>query len=465
MTTFDDVDLGPGVTETDRSDQPTLVTANVPARARPTVAEAIRPLVEALVGDVPVRIELWDGSYLGPIDSPAGVVHVRSADAVRRLLYAPGELGLGRAYVAGDLDFDGDVLELIRALRPAAPDVALRPKVVLAALATARRIGALGPPLPPPREEAHQRGLLHSLRRDRRAISHHYDVGNEFYDLVLGESMTYSCARFARPDMTLVEAQASKHDLIARKLGLHERPGQRLLDVGCGWGSMAIHAATHHGARVTGVTISREQAQRARARVEAAGVADLVEIRLQDYRELAGPGGVPPERFDAISSIGMFEHVGRARMAEYFSILHGLLTPTGRLVNHAISMVGSSEFSSRTFIGRYVFPDGEVLDVGDVILAMQGAGFEVRDVESLREHYAETLRHWVRNLEANWDEAVRLVGEARARVWRLYMAGSSIGFEDGGLGLHQVVGVRATDDGMSGMPRTRDGWATGERRP
>jgi cyclopropane-fatty-acyl-phospholipid synthase len=329
---------------------------------------------------------------------------------------------------------------------------------VWGALNAARRTGAIGLPLAPPAEEARPRGWRHSLGRDRQAISHHYDVGNEFYDLVLGESMTYSCARFARADMTLVEAQTSKHDLIARKLGLHHRPGQRLLDVGCGWGSMAIHAATHYGAQVTGVTISREQADRARRRVEAAGVADRVEIRLQDYRELAGGDG--GGRFDAISSIGMFEHVGRARMAEYFSILHSLLVPTGRLMNHAISMVGSEQFSSRTFIGRYVFPDGEVLDVGEVVRAMQQAGLEVRDVESLREHYAETLRHWVRNLESNWDEAVTLVGEARARIWRLYMAGSSIGFEDGGLGLHQVLGVRATESGISAMPRTRDGWAT-----
>jgi cyclopropane-fatty-acyl-phospholipid synthase len=285
-------------------------------------------------------------------------------------------------------------------------------------------------------------------------VSHHYDVSNDFYALVLGPAMTYSCARFDRPGMTLVEAQASKHELISRKLGLHLRPEARLLDVGCGWGSMAMHAAANHGAHVVGVTISKEQAQRARERVAEAGLEDQVEIRLQDYRDLKG------ERFDAISSVGMFEHVGKARMSEYFSTLHGLLHPTGRLLNHAISSVGGSKLGSRTFVYRYVFPDGELIDVGDVIHAMQDAGFEVRDVESLREHYDTTLRHWVANLEEHWDEAVAMVGESRARIWRLYMAGSAVGFEDGGLSLHQVLGVRDGDEGYSGMPANRDAWAT-----
>jgi cyclopropane-fatty-acyl-phospholipid synthase len=262
--------------------------------------------------------------------------------------------------------------------------------------------------------------------------------------------MAYSCGYHATPDTPLEEAQRAKLDLVCTKLGLE--PGMRMLDVGCGWGSMAMHAAAYHHAKVVAVTISRAQAEYARARVAEAGLTDQVEIRLQDYREVRG------ELFDAISSIGMFEHVGASRMALYFERLRSLLGPKGRLLNHAISSRGGSRLPSRSFTYRYVFPDGELIDVGEVTLAMQRAGFEVRDVESLREHYALTLRQWVANLESRWDEAVRMVGEPRARVWRLYMAGSALGFEDGGLGLHQVLGVVPSPSGESGMPMTRQSW-------
>ena len=347
------------------------------------------------------------------------------------------------------------MLEAIRVLRPAGQNLRASALRALPRAATAvRRLGAIGRPLPPPPEEARPWGRRHSAQRDAQVIGHHYDVGNAFYELVLGPSMTYSCARFADPKMSLAEAQASKHDLVCRKLGLPEKPGMRLLDVGCGWGSMAIHAASNYGATVVGVTISREQQASARQRVKEAGLADQVEIRLQDYRDLAG------ERFDAVSSIGMSEHVGGAHIGEYFTMLASLLVPGGRLLNHAISTVGGSKLGRRTFMHRYVFPDGELLDVGQTVMAMQNAGFEVRDVESLREHYALTLRQWVTNLEENWDAAAALVGARRARVWRLYMAGSAVGFEDGGLGIHQVLGTIASADGFSGMDRTRDGWAT-----
>jgi cyclopropane-fatty-acyl-phospholipid synthase len=291
------------------------------------------------------------------------------------------------------------------------------------------------------------------LARDSQAISHHYDVGNDFYELVLGPSMTYSCARFTNGATTLEEAQAAKHELVSRKLGLHEKPGARLLDVGCGWGSMALHAARHHGAAVVAVTLSASQADYARRRAADAGFSDQIDIRLQDYRDLSG------ERFDAISSIGMFEHVGSSQMARYFETLRPLLHPTGRLLNHAISSPGGAKVTSRSFIGRYVFPDSELQDVGSVLLAMQRAGFEIRDVESLREHYSRTLHAWVANLESNWTSALSLVGAARARVWRLYMAGSAVGFDDGGLGVHQVLGVAPAADGSSGMPMTRDDWS------
>lgn len=415
-------------------------------------ADRVAPLVDALAPNLAVRVELWDGTVIGTPDGPT--VRIRSVDALRRLLWAPGELGLGRAYVAGDIDIDGDIFDAVFALRPAGSQLRIGPRQLAAVITTARRAGALGRPLPPPPEEARPRGVRHSIRRDARVVSHHYDVGNDFYRLVLGPSMTYSCARFADPETTLVDAQASKHDLVCRKLGLDGRPGARLLDVGCGWGSMAIHAATRYRAQVVGITISREQRDSARQRVAEAGVADLVDIRLQDYREMT------EERFDAISSIGMSEHVGRARIEEYFSGLASLLAPRGRLLNHAISAVGGSKLGRRTFMGRYVFPDGELLDVGDTVLAMEAAGLEVRDVESLREHYATTLRHWVANLETNWDEVVSLVGDRRARVWRLYMAASAVGFEDGGLAVHQALGVARDLNGTSAMPPTRDGWAT-----
>ncbi len=421
-----------------------------------TAAHALEPLLTEVLGPrLPVRIELWDGSTIGPVPTP-GVLRVRSRDALRRLLWAPDELGLSRAYVAGDLDLDGDIFETLERLRDAVAHEGHRAlRLALRALAAARATGAFGPPLPPPPEEARPRGRRHSPQRDAAAVRHHYDVGNDFYELVLGPSMTYSCARFSDPATTLEDAQASKHELIARKLGLAEHPGSRLLDVGCGWGSMAIHAALHHGASVVGITISREQAVRARERVAAAGASHLVEIREQDYRDLDDA-----EPFDAISSIGMFEHVGESRMAEYFALLRRVLRPEGRLLNHAISRVGASRLRRRSFSGRYVFPDGELIDVGHVTLAMESAGYEVRDVECLREHYARTLRAWVANLEAGWDAAVALVGERRARIWRLYMAASTLGFEEGALSVHQVLGVTPTASGASGMPPTRDGWQT-----
>ncbi len=442
--------------------QVTEPAARAPSGPPSGAAALMAPLLEVFFPDgLPVRFTFWDGTELGADlvdltypregDPAENAVHIASPNALRRLLYAPGELGLGRAYVAGDLDFTGDIFGV---LGPLEHHVAGH-KVGLGDLRTlvgaTVRAGALGPPPAPPPEEAHQRGRRHSRRRDAQAIGHHYDVGNDFYRLVLGPSMTYSCARFETPDATLEDAQASKLDLVCRKLGLDARPGMRLLDVGCGWGELARHAARHYDAQVVGVTISREQLDWGRQATAAAGLDDRVELRLQDYREVRG-------EFDAISSVGMFEHVGSSRMAEYFDDLRALLVPRGRLLNHAISSVGGSRLGSRSFIGRYVFPDGELIDVGEVLLAMEAAGFEVRDVESLREHYATTLRHWVRNLEARWDEAVSMAGIGRARVWRLYMAASALGFADGGTSIHQVIGVLDDAAGGSGMPPTRAGY-------
>jgi cyclopropane-fatty-acyl-phospholipid synthase len=416
-----------------------------------SAAANMAPLLAEIFPDgPPVQVRFWDGSTLGPA-LPVGSVTVASPLALRRMIWSPGELGLGRAVVTGDIEITGDIVDVLDALEHGATSHRLSPRAMWLALRAARRSGAVGRPLPAPPEEAHPRGVRHSTRRDVAVVRHHYDVGNEFYGLVLGPSLTYSCARFATPSTTLEDAQIAKFDLVCRKLGLHERRGMRLLDVGCGWGSLAMHAAEHYEATVVGISISPEQLALARERVDAAGLSDVVDIRLQDYRELGG------ERFDAISSVGMFEHVGDRRMAEYFQVLRAALVPTGRLLNHAISSVGDSRIGPRTFIGRYVFPDGELIDIGRVVLAMERAGFEVRDVESLREHYTRTLREWIANLEQHWDHAVDLVGPGRARIWRLYMAASAVGFTDGGISVHQTLGVRADGEGNSGMPPTRRG--------
>jgi len=418
-----------------------------------TAAAAVAPLLGALFGrQVPVRFEFWDGSALGPADGP-GTVLVRSPRAVSRMLWAPGELGIGRAYVTGELQTDGDIFGLLQALHAAAPaGLKAGARLSLLAVRAAAQLGVLGPPPARPAVEASPHGRRHSKSRDAKVVSHHYDISNEFYRLVLGPSMTYSCGRFVEDATTLEAAQECKHDMVCRKLGLHERPHARLLDVGCGWGTLALHAARRYGATVVGVTLSRAQADLARLRIREAGLDAQVEIRVQDYRDLRG------EQFDAISSVGMFEHVGAEKMGEYFATLHALLGDTGRLLNHAISSVGGSRMSRHSFIGRYVFPDGELIDVGQVVQAMERAGFEVRDVESLREHYTKTLRAWVANLESNWDAAVNEVGVERTRVWHLYLAASANGFEDGGISIHQVLGVRANADGQSLMPSTRREW-------
>jgi cyclopropane-fatty-acyl-phospholipid synthase len=403
---------------------------------------ALAALVEDLLGrDLPVGVTAYDGSRAGPADASATLA-IRSPDALRRIVTSPGELGFARAYVSGDLELDGDIFALLE-LRKRMPKVKLDPR------ATYRLVKELGGwreirPVPPPAEEAQLHGLRHSLGRDKAAIGHHYDVSNDFYAMVLGPSMTYSCAVFRSPDDPLEQAQANKYELICRKLGLGE--GDRLLDVGCGWGGMVLHAAERHGVRAVGVTISEQQAEVARKRVADAGLDDRVEIRVQDYRRVDdGP-------YDAISSIGMFEHVGRSHLEEYFSRLHELLRPGGRLLNHGIANTAGGKVPRRSFINRYVFPDGELHEVGRVISTIQRAGFEPRHEETLREHYDLTLRHWVANLERNWDDAVAEVGVGRARVWRLYMAGSAVSFGDGQTQVHQILAVRQGPGGESGLP-------------
>jgi len=427
-----------------------------------SAAGVLGPLLRSALGaELPFRLRFWDGSVTGPHDAPATLTIGRRR-ALRRLLWAPNEIGLARAYVTGDLDVEGDlfavladVLALIR------PDeiVGKRPSVrILAALAAAAlRLRVLGPPPRPPKEEVRLRGRRHTRRRDAEAIAHHYDVGNDFYRAVLGDSMTYSCAYWAAPEFDpaepadLTAAQFAKCDLVARKLGL--TAGMRVLDVGCGWGTFALHAARTYGVHVVGVTLSAAQAEYARKRMADEGVADLVEIRVQDYREVSdGP-------FDAICSIGMAEHVGASQLAGYAAHLFDLLRPQGRLLNHAISLRPDDPQQgpeSSSFIDRYVFPDGELVPIARMVAILEDAGFEVRDTESLREHYGLTLRAWVTNLERKWDVAVAAATPVRARVWRLYMTACALAFEANEIGVNQVLAVRPGPRRESGMPLTRE---------
>jgi cyclopropane-fatty-acyl-phospholipid synthase len=405
---------------------------------------AIAELLAGVLGpDLPIAVRAYDGSRVGPPDAAATIV-LRSPDALRRMVTAPGELGLGRAYVAGDLDVEGDlfaVLSLHRRLDGLRLSSKQWTSVVRLLGSTSLR------PLPPPPEEARLRGRRHSRERDAAAVAYHYDLSNDFYAILLGPSLTYSCAVWSTPGVGLEAAQDAKHELVCRKLGLE--PGMRLLDVGCGWGSLALYAARHHGVRAVGVTLSQAQADLAAKRVIEAGLADLVEIRLQDYRDVHdGP-------YDAISSIGMFEHVGLSHLETYFDRLFTLLRPEGRLLNHGISRASGQRRRawpwSRGIIDAYVFPDGELHEIGSVVNTIERRGFEVRHTENLREHYVLTLRAWFANLEARWDDAVELVGQARARVWRLFVAASAARFEDGPIQVHQVLAVKL-DGGVSGMP-------------
>ncbi|MGW2259840.1 class I SAM-dependent methyltransferase [Streptomyces sp. NPDC001780] len=421
-------------------------------------------LAEELLGaPLPVRLRAWDGSESGPPDAP--ILIIRNRRALRRLLWKPGELGLARGWVAGEIDVEGDLYAALDRLAGFIwergdddPEDRVHPLLDPRMRSVGRKLveiaGPWPPPPPPPEETRRRRGTSHTKRRDKQAISHHYDVGNDFYELVLGPSMVYSCAYWDDiPGFTLEDAQRDKLDLVCRKLALRE--GDRLLDVGCGWGSMAIHAAREYGARVVGVTLSREQAAFARKRIAEEGLTDRIEIRVQDYRDVRdGP-------FDAISSIGMAEHVGSVRYREYADDLHALLKEGGRLLNHQIARrpeKDEDQYHIDEFIDAYVFPDGELAPVGRTVSILEEAGFEVRDVESIREHYALTLRRWVANLESRWAEAVRATSPGRARVWRLYMAASAVSFERNRIGVNQVLAVKTPESGASGLPARSRTW-------
>ena len=389
-----------------------------------------------------VEFVAYDGSKGGRIGSDIRL-EVRSPKAIAALLGAPGQLGLARAYVAGDLEVTGDLYTAFDRLATAAlRDVSWREKAAL---------GRHFAPLflrkpPPPPEEVHNNGMKHSRRRDAEVISHHYDVSNTFYEWVLGPTMAYTCAVFPGPDATLEQAQEEKFELVCRKLGL--QPGMRMLDVGCGWGGFAIHAAKHHGVEVIAVTLSEQQARWGQRAVAEAGLDKQVDLRHSDYRAVRQTG------FDRIASIGLTEHIGKGNYPAYFSFLRSRLADGGRLLNHCITRTDptAKTYTRNGFINRYIFPDGELVHVGTLVDAMEHESLEVQHEENLRVHYAMTLDAWLANLESHWDEAVAEVGLRKARVWRLYLAASKWGFMRNRIQLHQILATRTSPTGDSGMP-------------
>jgi cyclopropane-fatty-acyl-phospholipid synthase len=391
--------------------------------------DAFRSALADALPERPFRVVLWDGSALESTTGNGGPTFTaRSPHALAHVLRHPGELGLGRAYVTGALDVD-DIDAVVKLIdRWEAPALDRRTKARLA-LAALRATGPVRPPGPPQAELA-PRGRFHSIARDSRAVRHHYDVPTEFFRLFLGPSMVYSCAIFSRGATDLEAAQEAKLELVCQKLGL--KRGQRVLDVGCGWGSFAIHAAQRHGVHVTGITLSPPQVETAKRRAEEAGVADRTDFRVEDYRQLAG------ESFDAVASIGMVEHVGAEKMDEYARRLRGALRPGAQLLNHGIANLRQEDPNPGDFSARYVFPDGAPQPLSRVLLALERAGLETHHIEDFRDDYAETLRHWARRLDENLDEAVRLAGPERVRVWRLYLRAARNGFETGFTSIYQV---------------------------
>jgi len=401
--------------------------------------------IERAFPDRPFAIELWDWSRV-PSTRQGPTITVRSSRAIGHLLRSPGELGLGRAYVCGEIDVD-DLDGVIALLgRWNAPPLSL-PRRLGFGVAALRAAGLHRRPQPPAAELRPRGRRLHTKRRDAEAVRHHYDVSNEFFALFLDQTMTYSCALFETGTSTLEEAQRAKLELICSKLEL--QPGQRMLDIGCGWGSLAIHAAREHGASVWGITLSEPQAQLARERAREAGVEDQVEFRVMDYRDLRA------ERFDAVASIGMVEHVGEAQIDEYARQIASVLEPGGRVLNHGIVVVAPQEHGAHIggeFSNRYVFPDGELLNLSRMLLAFERAGFEALNVENLHTDYAETLRHWTARFEEHLDQAERLAGSERLRVWRLYLRAARNSFETGRNAVYQLLCSRPLTEGASSVP-------------
>ncbi|MCZ4077748.1 class I SAM-dependent methyltransferase [Rhodococcus sp. H36-A4] len=413
-----------------------------------TISEILELLSD---GNIPLRFSAYDGSAAGPEDARLGL-KLKSPRGTTYLATAPGDLGMARAYVSGDLEAQGvhpgDPYELLRVM---GDELHFRRPSALTLATITRSLGwDLLRPIAPPPQEAIPRwrriaeGLRHSKTRDAESISHHYDVSNTFYEYVLGESMTYTCAAYTSPEQSLEDAQENKYRLVFEKLGLKE--GDRLLDIGCGWGSMVRYAA-RRGVKVIGATLSREQADWAQKAIADEGLSELAEVRFSDYRDIAETG------FDAVSSIGLTEHIGVSNYPAYFGFIQSKLRDGGRVLNHSITRPDNrSHAKAGSFIDRYVFPDGELTGSGRIISEMQDVGLEVRHEESLREHYALTLAAWCRNLVDNWDACVAEAGEGTARIWGLYMAGSRLGFERNVVQLHQVLGVKLGPKGEAGLP-------------
>ncbi|MFD8011502.1 class I SAM-dependent methyltransferase [Streptomyces sp. NPDC058955] len=420
---------------------------------RPAADRLAQLLGHFVPGPLPVRIRAWDGSQAGPADAPVVILH--SPTALRRLLWQPGELGLAEAYVTGDFDVEGDLAAaLSHAGRSVRGRTAARPGPAGMAAATALAVGlgVVGPPPRRPDGRARPTGSLHSVARDRAGISHHYDLSNDFYALLLDETMAYSCAYWTRrddPAYTLADAQRDKLDLICRKLDLG--PGARLLDVGCGWGSLTLHAAREHKARVTAVTLSRAQYDHVTDRAAREGVADLVDVQLRHWRDIDGGG------YDAAAAVEMGEHVGDAEYPAFAAKLHDALRPEGRLLVQQMSR-GAHAPGGGAFIETYIAPDMHMRPVGRTVDVLEDAGLETRSVEALREHYATTIDAWRATLEERWNDFEALVGTTTARVWRLYLAGASLAFSERRMGVDQILAVRPTREGASAMPATPTAW-------
>ena len=409
-------------------------------------AEVIAALLKDHAG-LDLRLRAWDGSEAGPEKAP--VVVIRSPRALQRIAWRPGELGLARAYISGDLDIEGDLTDGLRqfwgALRDkgapagglterAARGIALAPtlRAARAAAKAVAQLKLLGPPPEPPACELRVRGRLHSRARDQAVIAGHYDLTAAFYQLILDPSMAYSCAYWAPGITTLADAQRAKLELICRKLGLEA--GQRLLDMGCGWGSLTIHAAKDHRVQVTGVTLSREQGGYVRQRARGLGLGDRAEVRIQDYRDPLD------DRYDAVASVEMGEHVGAAQYPRFCAALHARLRPGGRLLIQQMSR-GARAPGGGPFIESYIAPDMDMRPVGDTVRLIENAGFEVVGVEAMREHYVRTIRAWLDNFEQNRPAVEAILSAEQVRVWRLYLAGGALAFEEGRMGVDQILAV------------------------
>lgn len=415
---------------------------------RDTATGVAQQIVELLAptfgGSFPLRIQGWDGSEAGPSDGPSLII--RDKRALRRLLWAPTELALAQAYVRGEIDCTGDLRDNLRTIRRAAAenggDISAR-QAVRAAAALARW-GVVGRRPDLPSSQAQLRGRLHTRRRDADAIAHHYDLSNDFYALILDESMAYSCAYWTSEarDYTLADAQRDKLDLVCKKLGM--RPGGRHLDIGCGWGSLTLHAAQHFGVRVLAVTLSEQQRQFVANRVTALGLDALVEVRRQDYRD------IPDGEFDSITSIEMGEHVGASNYPAFTTRISSLLRPGGRVLIQQMSR--RSKPGGGPFIEAFIAPDMYMRPVGETVAMIEDSGLEVREVQAMREHYVRTADAWYDTFERNWETVVSMVGDEVARVWRLYLVGGSLAFEEGRMGVDQILAVRPGDSAPT-IPR------------